>query len=268
MFANVGLSDSATARLIDQIEELQPDLIGLAEVDQRWMEGLHSLGEAYPHRVALPRDDNFGIALLSRIPLASQAIEFVGSLGLPTIFAGLRTESGPWNVVVTHPIPPLTRFAFEGRNDQLARLADVLPADSMRTVVLGDLNGTTWSPYIREFRDRASLSTSARGLRSLYTWPAGLPILALGLDHCLHSESVESVGYEVLRSVGSDHFPIVCRFEARGLLDAYQPRDAPLSRPRRDAYRERRVATVFPRWAHEWLTQTRNRPVFRDSSGN
>lgn len=41
----------------------------------------------------------------------------------------------------------------------------------------------------------------------MYTWPVGLPILMLQLDHCLHTDGVMAAGLEVLPAIGSDHYP-------------------------------------------------------------
>lgn len=164
----------------------------------------------YPYQLSFPRDDNFGIALLSRVPLSEGTVEFVGPARLPSIFATLEGDAGPWRIVVTHPLPPFNAFAFDRRNEQLAALSNRLAGVDTHVVLLGDLNATLWSPYLTEFLENSGLESASSGLRALYTWPAGMPLLALGLDHCLYSPSAQSVDFRVLNSVGSDHFPILC----------------------------------------------------------
>ena len=212
LFINVERSNTERAKIIGTIRTVRPHVVALAEVDDAWLESLEAILDDYPYRVALPRNDNFGIALLSRLPLSRGSVEFIGKSRLPSIIAAVTVDSVPWHVVVTHPIPPLNGFAFGGRNQQLAALAEELGDVPMPTILLGDLNATLWSPYLRDFRRATGLMSASSGLRAFYTWPVGLPILALGLDHCLYSNTAAVVGYRVLRSVGSDHFPIVCAF--------------------------------------------------------
>lgn len=209
LFVNVERSNTDYSGVIGTIRTLRPHVVALAEIDDAWLEATEVLRDDYPHRIALPRDDNFGIALLSRLPLQG-AVEFIGPVGLPSIVATVRIDSVTWRIVVTHPIPPFNAFAFDSRNEQFAALAEELAGAPGPTVLLGDLNATLWSPYLRDLQRTTGLRSASSGLNALYTWPTGLPILALGLDHCLYSEPAYVVGYHVLASVGSDHFPILC----------------------------------------------------------
>lgn len=210
MFANVERQNTEFAKLVEAVRRETPDIVALAEVDDAWLEALEELRDDYPHQLTFPRDDNFGIALLSRVPLAAGSVEFIGLSGLPSILVTVEADSGPWRVVVTHPIPPFNAFAFERRNQQLAALSREIAGSAIPVVLLGDLNSTLWSPYLREFRKTSGLQSAASGVRAFYTWPVGMPLLALGLDHCLYSEGVRPAGFRVLGSVGSDHFPILC----------------------------------------------------------
>lgn len=210
-FANVERRNPQSHSLLERIRAADPDVIALAETDSVWLAALGDLRLDYPHQVARPRSDNFGIALLSRWPLEMGEVVEGGELRLPSIVARVDVRGSPWRVIVTHPIPPATPRSFSGRNSQLAWVADRLGATPMRTIVVGDLNGTRWSPYVRDLTSAAGLQPLGRGLRSLYTWPVGAPLLALQLDQCLVSHDVQGVEYRVLESIGSDHYPILCR---------------------------------------------------------
>ena len=211
LFINVEAANTDHAAVLAVIRETRPDLIGLAEVNDRWLDNLQEIRDEYPHVLSLPRNDNFGIALFSRLPLEQGSVEFIGSSALPSILARVNTVVGPWQVLVTHPVPPVSRFAFDGRNDQFVGLTRTLADLPDPKLVLGDLNSTLWSPYLRDFRRAAGLRSASTGLRAFHTWPAGMPLLALGLDHCLYSEPAQLAGYRVLSSIGSDHYPILCR---------------------------------------------------------
>ena len=216
LFANVSRENTEYDRLIGAVRRVEPDIVVLAEIDAAWAAALDVLAEEYPHRVLEPRADNFGIALLSRIPLRSTSVEYLEpEAGLPSIVAGIDVGSAVWWIVATHPIPPFNRFAFDSRNAQLGALAELVRGLSGPTVVLGDLNAAPWSPYVRSLRSGSGLRSAAIGVRSLYTWPVGVPLLMIPLDHCLHSEPVSADAFSVLPSIGSDHYPIVCGLSLR-----------------------------------------------------
>lgn len=215
VFANVGRWNVHHERLIEVVRRVRPDIIGLAEIDDAWLESLSVLADEYPFRSVAPRDDNFGVGLLSRFPLSNTAVESLGRADLPSILATVETPTGAWRVIVTHPVPPFHAAAFASRNIVMAGIAARVRTDGPPTVVLADLNATPWSPYVRDLRHNAGLNSSASGLRARYTWPAGFPPLALELDHCLFSDRAAAVGHRVLDGIGSDHFPILCELVRR-----------------------------------------------------
>ena len=210
--ANVSTENRAWHRLVDLIQSRKPELVVLTEVDQAWLDALKPISTAYPHTIVEPRSDNFGIAVWSRFPLEEGAIVRIGKAGLPSVLAKVATPRGHVWLLATHPLPPAGRLASELRNDQLAAIALLVDTLEGPTVVVGDLNVTPWSPHFRDLVAVAGLQRADRGLRSLYTWPTGFPILMLQLDHCLHSNRVESTGVEVLRTIESDHYPVMCGF--------------------------------------------------------
>ena len=143
------------------------------------------------------------------------AITRIGKAGLPSVLAKVETPRGHVWLLATHPLPPAGRLGSEFRNDQLAAIALLVDTLEGPTVVVGDLNVTPWSPHFRDLVAVADLQRARGGLRSLYTWPTGFPFMMLQLDHCLHSDRVESTGVEVLHTIESDHYPIMCGFRLR-----------------------------------------------------
>ena len=69
--ANVLSHNDDYEALIRLVETEQPDIIFLQEISPAWQAHLAPLGNRYPHGYTEPRSDNFGIALLSRLPLES-----------------------------------------------------------------------------------------------------------------------------------------------------------------------------------------------------
>jgi endonuclease/exonuclease/phosphatase (EEP) superfamily protein YafD len=158
-----------------------------------------------------PRDDNFGIAVLSRRPLLSAEVLFLGTGGLPSIRADVEHGGQTLTVVATPPIPPINEFATGVRDAQLTAIAEMISQLDHAAVLVGDFNDSPWSPTFRDLIRVSGMESAARGLRSLYTWPVGLVPLFVQLDHCLHTPELAAHGFKVLASIGADHYPIECR---------------------------------------------------------
>ena len=56
------------------IQRLEPDIVGLVEVDREWVKDLGSLDDAYPYRLVEPPGRRAGAALLSKFPLGAPEI--------------------------------------------------------------------------------------------------------------------------------------------------------------------------------------------------
>ena len=71
------------------------------------------------------------------------------------------------------------------------------------------------SHHFRLLLRRTGLRDSARGRGVQPTWPAGSPLLAIPLDHCLHSPDIAILQRRIGGDVGSDHYPVIVDFTFR-----------------------------------------------------
>jgi endonuclease/exonuclease/phosphatase (EEP) superfamily protein YafD len=211
---NVNTWTGDPERVQQVIHDTDPDLVLLEEVSVRWMDALRGLGAVYPHSVARPREDNFGIALFSKHPLDGDVV-LIGDVGMPSILARLRLGGHDLTLLGTHPVPPANRQTSTWRNDQLEQLADVAAGIKTPLLLLGDLNTTPWNHYFRRLVKRSGLKDSARGFGVQPTWPCHNPLLRIPLDHCLHSKDIAIVDRQVGPRVGSDHYPLIIDFAIR-----------------------------------------------------
>jgi endonuclease/exonuclease/phosphatase (EEP) superfamily protein YafD len=212
--ANVNTANREHHLVLDLVRSQGPDVVVLTEVDDQWLAALEPLAEGYAHRIVQPRSDNFGIGLWSRLPLEDGAVVRLGRAGVPSVLAKAVTPRGPVWVLATHPVPPSGGEMSALRNDQLEAVASLTDTLAGRVVVAGDLNATPWSPHFRRLLRVGGLRR-ARSVRALYTWPVGMPVLMVQLDHCLHRGNMRAAPLEVLTSIGSDHYPIACGFTFR-----------------------------------------------------
>ncbi len=208
LLCNVYTANRQSAAVLELIHRERPDLIVLEEVNDRWMAGLEALGKSHPFSKWIPRSDNFGIAVLSRIALIDSRESLLDGQ-VPSILAGFNFAGQKISLLATHPLPPGSRSTFRSRNAQLRSLAMLAAQSKNPTIVLGDLNVTPWSPdYARLVRD-SGLRDARRGHGILPTWPTMLPAMMIPLDHCLASPSLRVAAIRRGPHVGSDHLPLI-----------------------------------------------------------
>lgn len=209
MAVNVHTANLRSDLVLDFLQKIDADVVLLMEVNQRWMDALSTLSNRYPEIIAEPRSDNFGIALLNRVAATNSAVIYLGEAELPSIRTTLLITGQTVTLLGTHPLPPGSAEYSRLRNDQLRAIAAHVRESTAPTIVLGDLNATPWSPYFRELLRVSGLRNTSQG-RGLYaSWPAGLPVGRIPLDHCLISPNLHVMDKRLGPQVGSDHLPVV-----------------------------------------------------------
>jgi endonuclease/exonuclease/phosphatase (EEP) superfamily protein YafD len=208
MLINVNSQTGDPVRVAEVVRSFDPDVLVLEEINQRWVQALETLNASYPHRKVRPRNDNFGIGLYSKYPLAGSRVVSLGDSGVPTILSLLEVEGGRLQMIATHPLPPAGADYARRRNQQLDLLPSLLDP-SVPQILLGDLNTTPWNVYFLRLLQRSGLKDSSVGWGLQPSWPSlGLPF-RIPLDHCLHSPELQVVNRMIGPRVGSDHFPLI-----------------------------------------------------------
>ena len=207
--ANVHSTNTDYARFLALIDDEQPDVVVVQEVSPAWAEGLKRLEGAWPHRVVEARDGNFGIALLSKLPLAATAVVASEPLGFPTIVATLDVSGRRLQLIGTHPMIPLGQRNYAARNAQLTTTGDLLRRGDGARVLVGDLNTSMWDLNYRTLEARTGLRNVRRGFGVLPTWPTFLPFAMIPIDHVLVSGEVGVIDARKGPHIGSDHLPLI-----------------------------------------------------------
>jgi endonuclease/exonuclease/phosphatase (EEP) superfamily protein YafD len=211
---NVLRRNRSYQKVIDLVNQEKPDIIALVEPNQAWLEGLAALQEEFPHWHCIPREDNYGLALLSRYPLRDQATVELTGKGVPTLSAQIDLPSAKLTIIVTHPPPPKTTPDLHWRDLQMVRLAEMVCQRTGEPVVLcGDFNAVPWSRAFWRMAHRAGLVDSSRGFGYQPTWPVDRPWLRVPIDHCLASPGWKVTGRRIGAAVGSDHLPLIVDFQ-------------------------------------------------------
>lgn len=208
LLANVETQNRRYDDVAALIAEESPDLIGLIEVNEAWLQALRPKLEGYPHRLEAPRDNNFGFALYSRIPFDPKTTTDMG-FGLQGVVVRLTAADFATGLILMHPEPPITAARFEHRNTEFETAARFCREEAGPWIVMGDFNCTPWSLHYMKMKRDAGLSDSLRGRLPLGTWPAKLPAFKIPIDQCLHSPEILTLSRKRGPEVGSDHLPLL-----------------------------------------------------------
>lgn len=207
--ANVLSSNTERHKLLELVDVERPDVIALQEVTPAWEATLSSLADDYPHGLIESRDDNFGIALLSRLPLAAISAVDGPPLGYPTIIADVDVDGRTLRIINSHPTIPISPALYDARNGQIENLAELARLTRGPRVLVGDFNATMWDLSYRALEARSGLRNSRRGFGIIPTWPTFLPVAMIPIDHVLVSDDIGVAGIRTGRRIGSDHLPLI-----------------------------------------------------------
>lgn len=202
------------------------DLLALIEVDDFWHDTLRA---SFPdhHHAASAHRGAFGIHLLSPRPFTRVDHLELGHGRVPAIEATLDRGGVPYTVLVIHPYPP-TRARWRAAHErQLAIAAEWARAHPRRALVIGDFNATPWSQPFVDFAAASGYLDSARGFGLAPTWSGPHPLLAIPIDHALHTADLVPLDRAIGPALGSDHRPL-----SLTLAPVVAPSAAPLPSPR------------------------------------
>lgn len=216
--SNLNVGNFEYSALLNLVQQEQPDVLVLTEVNDTWGKPLAPLRSQFPYWFGLSEDSSAGIAILSRSPLENPEIVRFSPDSTPSIVTQLTIDRHPVSLVAVHPLVPIRHVLFHRRNRQFAAMSEQIDrSDSL--IIVGDFNATMWSPYFRLLTTKLGLHDSRKGFGILPTWttpspvspfPAWLaPLLAIPIDHCLLSRDIRATAMHIGAPVGSDHLPIV-----------------------------------------------------------
>ncbi len=220
---NVQIGNDNPSYILDLVKRESPDVLVLIEVTASIAAQIESLKEIYPKHLIKTHRTSSGIAIYSKLPNSEFKTLYPGDLPMPAIELNVnRSTEGDANpkpdlsILGVHTLSPQlddgTRI--DRRNQQLAGLSQWASEKSADVIVIGDLNITPWSPPFWRLLSNGRLVDSTWYRGYFPTWPAGLNMGAIQIDHALVSPNVKILERRVLPDTGlSDHRPISVTIE-------------------------------------------------------
>lgn len=211
LICNVFQDNKDVGRLLRQIEQYDPDLILLVEVDHHWNAKLDVLHQNYPHRVLNPLDNTYGMSLYSKLELKNQKVKFLIEQDIPSIETLVKLRNGEFiKLFGLHPEPPVPNENPRSteRDAEILMVAKKVEKLEKPVIVAGDLNDVAWSYTTELFMKVSGLLDPRRGRGFFNTFHAKYPLLRWPLDHVFCSKHFCLVDLKRLPNVGSDHYPM------------------------------------------------------------
>ncbi len=208
MSFNVNYGNLDVARLLAEIEAADADLVFLSEIVPAHRPLMQALSRRYRYAALPAAGGGHGEALFSRFPLgplerrraSEQASLWIVELALP---------DGPVTLYGGHPLPPMSTFLDEVHRRWFAAADAALAArpEGERSLLVGDLNATPWSPRLLALLQAHDLHWTGPWAGS---WPSGLaPWLGLPIDHLLVGAGIAVRSARLGAPAGSDHRPLI-----------------------------------------------------------
>ncbi|QJR82297.1 endonuclease [Alteromonas pelagimontana] len=215
MTSNVYMYNENYAGLKGLVKENKPDLLITLETNGKWEKELAELHDSYPHRLACPLENLYGMHLYSRIPFKAEKIRYIIEEGVPSMEITIELAGQEVVVYCLHPKPPSpTENETAGPRDaELAVIGREVAEKTVPVIVAGDLNDVAWSPTTRKFRKSSGAKDPRRGRGFFNTFHAKYPPIRWPLDHVFHSAEFELVHIKRLPGYGSDHFPLLTKLQ-------------------------------------------------------
>lgn len=204
--ANLHFTNSDLRPLRALVDGEAADVVFLAEIGPGAARELASWS-AWPHQVRLPRNDPFGLALVSKHPITGLKLEESPS-GVPLLRATIDWHGTTIVVSVIHPMPPLSAAFARERDQVLAQEAAQHARHARPALMAGDFNASPWSGAFSG-PARADFLRASAALPG--TWPAALSWAGIPIDHVLASPHWSLLATRVGPDIGSDHRPVISR---------------------------------------------------------
>jgi endonuclease/exonuclease/phosphatase (EEP) superfamily protein YafD len=199
--ANVLYSNTDYKKAIDVITKENPDIIALIEPTETWIEKFDALKKKYTYSMKKIKANHLGLAVYSKLPFKKEQFIDIGNYDSTIAYV----EFDRFNLIVVHPIPPVTYDTFQDNKNYIQTVAQYVENTKKSVIVTGDFNNTLWSEPTKELYNVGLRRINPYGIA--YTWPVQVPFLALQIDH-FFSKGIKQADFKILPNIGSDHYPI------------------------------------------------------------
>ena len=205
---NIKSSNQSFDAIIKLIKSEDPDIILILECSPKHKNIFNEFKGDYPYQIINLQNNNFGMALCSKIPFIKQEVFIIN--GLVNHYASFQINDELIHFIGTHPIPPMSPSMANSRKEHLDALTErVKQFKEGHIIVSGDFNLVPWSPWFTKFKKDSGLKDSRQGFGIHNSWSTPIPLTGIPIDHCFISQELYVTDRRICPKNGSDHNPIM-----------------------------------------------------------
>lgn len=225
LISNVLMENKQTDELVRLVNDVKPDIVVLAEVDDFWVDSVSEIEKDFKYTVLKPLDNEYGMALYSKLELIEPELMFIVEDDIPSIHTHVKLRSGKTiKLRCLHPRPPgpTQNERSAERDAELLIVGKTVDETDEPTIVCGDLNDVAWSRTTSQFQKISGLLDPRIGRGLFNSFHAEHRLLRMPLDHVFHSNDFRLVELKRMRYIGSDHFPLFIELAFQADAEAEQ----------------------------------------------
>lgn len=207
---NLLTSNNKFDKVRDELLEKDVDILVVEEIDDKWSSELQDIKSNYPFIYENAREDNFGIAVYSKIPIRGLRKVKAGKFDIPVISALCDFDGKEFEIIAVHTTPPISSEYFDNTKKMFKNLAEYIESTDNDVILVGDVNTTAFSHNYKYFVKKSGLKDAGSIFKT--TWSAKyIPLMRITLDHIFVPKTYKVKDFKVGKNVGSDHFPIYAK---------------------------------------------------------
>lgn len=202
-------------RLLNLIRKVKPDIILTMETNKDWEDALAVLDREYKNYSKNAQENTYGIHFYTNLKVHKLETHYFIADDIPSIEAELETADGFKFVFFgVHPPPPspTEEENSKERDGELLSISKIIRKIKKPVVVTGDFNNVAWARSSVLFRKTSELIDPRVGRGLVATFHAKYWFLRFPIDLFFHSSDIFIEEFKTLEHIGSDHFPLFCRF--------------------------------------------------------
>ncbi len=212
---NVLQKNSQYNRLIELINEVQPDILLTLETNKEWENALQAIEKHYSYTHKIPLENRYGLHFYTKLEVKKSKEHYFITDDRPAIEAHLFDYEGNDFVFLgIHPPPPspTEKPTSKQKDAEFMKAAQLIRKLHSPSLVTGDFNNVCWSRSARMFAKVSNLQDSRIGKGIHGTFPVRPSFMRFPLDLLFSSKEIQVHEIKTLRDVGSDHLPFFAKF--------------------------------------------------------
>ena len=198
-------------RSLEYVQQSTADIIALQEVTVKTRQFIEGLKSQFPHQLG---EGHSHVMLISKYELRLvNYLEWPGKFNHRAIHAVCNLGGQNVHIIAIHLQVTRSWREIKLRDQQINTLCNTVADISEPLIVMGDFNAATGSRVLRLIEKRCDVKGRSSLLNYSPTWPAGVKILGLQLDHFFTNNLLQKIKTSRGPSLDSDHCPITAQIK-------------------------------------------------------